>query len=104
MVNIVDSEPKSGVMTPLEALKKYWGYDSFRPNQQAIIQTVMGGRDCVALLPTGGGEVAYISATCNVVAGHYYCRHTTYRADEGSGGCSPQTIDTGGGHQLVDEL
>lgn len=56
MVNIVDSEPTSGVMTPLEALKKYWGYDSFRPNQQAIIQTVMGGRDCVALLPTGGGK------------------------------------------------
>lgn len=44
------------MMKPLEALKKYWGYDSFRPLQSEIIDRVMGGQDCVALLPTGGGK------------------------------------------------
>ena len=37
-------------------LNKYWGFDSFRPMQEDIIRAVMDGRDCVALLPTGGGK------------------------------------------------
>jgi ATP-dependent DNA helicase RecQ len=39
-----------------ETLKKYWGYDSFRPGQQDIVQAAMRGEDCLALLPTGGGK------------------------------------------------
>lgn len=41
---------------PLEALKTYWGYESFRPLQSEIIERVIAGLDCVALLPTGGGK------------------------------------------------
>lgn len=37
-------------------LKKYWGYHSFRPNQEEIINEVINGKDCLALLPTGGGK------------------------------------------------
>ncbi len=40
----------------LEVLKRTWGYDSFRPLQREAVEASLSGRDCLVILPTGGGK------------------------------------------------
>lgn len=37
-------------------LEKYYGYDSFRPGQQALIEAIMNKQDVLGIMPTGGGK------------------------------------------------
>lgn len=43
-------------MKAIDILKKFWGFEGFRENQEAIVQNVINGHDTFALLPTGGGK------------------------------------------------
>jgi ATP-dependent DNA helicase RecQ len=49
----VGSTPPSGLMS---ALRRYWGYSSFRPLQERIVGSLVAGRDACVVMPTGGGK------------------------------------------------
>ena len=54
---------------PILILKKYWGYDSFRPLQQKIVEEVIDGSNVLALLPTGGGKSLCFQAPAMLMDG-----------------------------------
>ncbi|MBO5993522.1 MAG: DEAD/DEAH box helicase, partial [Acidaminococcaceae bacterium] len=43
-------------MQPHTILKEWFGYSSFRPGQQEVVEAILSGRDCLAVLPTGAGK------------------------------------------------
>ena len=43
-------------LKPTDALRRYWGYDAFRPLQGEAVDAALGKRDCLVVLPTGGGK------------------------------------------------
>ncbi len=43
-------------MDLLPALRQYWGYDAFRPLQEKIVRSLLGGHDTCVVMPTGGGK------------------------------------------------
>ena len=54
---------------PLQLLQKYWKHDNFRTPQEAIIQSVLDGKDTFAFLPTGGGKSVCFQIPALVVGG-----------------------------------
>ena len=44
------------MISPLEILHKYWGYDVFRPLQSDVVHSTLEGKDSLVLMPTGGGK------------------------------------------------
>ena len=57
-----------------QILKKYWGYEIFRPLQEDIIMSVIEGNDTLGLMPTGGGKsvtfqvpALYMKGICLVI-------------------------------------
>ena len=51
---MVAMPPKS--LTPEEALQRRWGYGAFKPLQREAVEAALSGRDCLVVLPTGGGK------------------------------------------------
>ena len=39
-----------------QILKKYWGYEDFRPGQDALVRALLSGRDVLGIMPTGAGK------------------------------------------------
>jgi len=60
-------QKSSTYFSPHEILKKYWGYEQFRPQQLSVIESVLAGKDVLTLLPTGAGKsLCYqIPVLCN---------------------------------------
>lgn len=53
----------------LSLLKKFYGYSTFRPGQAEVISAVLGGRDVVVLMPTGGGKSVCYQIPALMMAG-----------------------------------
>ena len=53
MTTRLDTEPVSAA---LRVLREVFGYEEFRPGQETVIEAVLGGHDCIAVMPTGAGK------------------------------------------------
>ena len=62
------SKPLSGP-PPLEVLRDVFGYPSFRAGQLEIIETLLSGRDCVGVMPTGAGKSLTYQIPARVLGG-----------------------------------
>ncbi|HVT34035.1 MAG TPA: DEAD/DEAH box helicase, partial [Nevskiaceae bacterium] len=49
-------DAKTGAGDLLAPLKKHFGFDAFRPGQEAVVRDALAGRDLLAVMPTGGGK------------------------------------------------
>ena len=48
--------PVNSELDLLTPLRRYWGYDAFRPLQESIVRSLLAGRDACVIMPTGGGK------------------------------------------------
>lgn len=55
-VNVAQAEVLNLESGAGQVLRDTFGYQQFRPGQQTIIETVLAGRDCLVVMPTGGGK------------------------------------------------
>lgn len=56
VINTTESDPIENIIDPAHILSSVFGYDSFRDEQEDIINTVISGQSCCVLMPTGSGK------------------------------------------------
>src|SRR6202140_5061374 len=56
--NAIEAEnpPLDSNFQLIDTLRRYWGYDTFRPGQEAVVRSIAAGRDVCVVMPTGGGK------------------------------------------------
>jgi ATP-dependent DNA helicase RecQ len=59
----------NGPSDPLAVLREVFGYDSFRPGQRHVIDAVLAGKDCIAVMPTGAGKSLTFQLPARVLPG-----------------------------------
>lgn len=65
-------------------LKQHWGYSQFRARQQAIVESILSGRDAAVVMPTGGGKSLCYQLPA-VAMQHLRSGESFDRSDAGSG-------------------
>ncbi len=53
----------------IDVLRNVFGYDTVRPGQQEVIETVLEGRDCIAVMPTGAGKSLTFQIPARILPG-----------------------------------
>jgi ATP-dependent DNA helicase RecQ len=65
----LDATPSAPGLTPREILRSTFGYTEFRVGQEAIIDAVLQGRDCIGVMPTGAGKSLTYQIPARILGG-----------------------------------